>query len=362
MSGAGTDLLLNIAAAALVYMVILAYAKEDWVRLTAVAYTALLIVLLIVRTGGQINAGLALALLSYVLLQLISPDDEKKLDASDSKSSGAQDVAIFDGVMNARLVGATAYNTFDPIDARFRLLPPSVNRMGGTQFSYSMWVMFDRGLSNAGVAGKTLFLRGDDTKYDPQIAANGANGETGELTASRALFDGGDYAIVCPRVSFLSANQIAVDLNTDRRLRERFVIGNSEESLDSRKNAISLIPGSFAQLTFVFRDNVDISNFERGIRVSFYLNDTLYDSFVADGSMRLNEGKLFVLPDGLTDCSLADFTYHNYALSPEAVARRYSAGFNKFSYVKSKASVPLVTTAYNTNDLYNYDSLIDRRA
>lgn len=363
MLGAGTDLLLNIASAALVYMVIFVYAKDEWVRLTSVAYTVLLIVLLIVHSGGQVNAGLAMALLGFVLLQLLSPEDEKKLEQRDRKSASAQDVVIFNGVMTANLTGRAAYNTFDPSDAKYVVLPPSVNRMGGTQFSYSVWVMFDRGLSDGGVSGKTLFMRGDDTKYSPKLAAPSKSGEPGDMGTAKSLFDeyALDYAIACPRVSFLSANQIAVDVNTDRRLRERFVIGNRDESLNTRKNAISLIPGSYALLTFVFRDNVDINNFERGIRMSFYLNDTLYDSFVAEGSLRLNEGKLFVIPDGLKDCSIADLTYHNYALSPNAVARRYRAGFNKYSYTKSRDATTLVTSAYNHNDLYNYSSLIEKR-
>ena len=150
-------------------------------------------------------------------------------------------------------------------------------------------------------------------------------------------------------------------------LRHRFVVGSDDKSVELRKNALSLIPGNFALLTFVLEDNVGIDSFERGIRLRFYLNDELYHTETAAGSLRQNDAPLHLLLDqdpeqrhGIDHCKIADLTYYNFALADAEVAAMFSRGYtnaeNKdFDTVYSKDN-RLKLSAYNKVDLYNYDA------
>jgi len=234
--------------------------------------------------------------------------------------------------------------------------------MGGAQFTYSFWLMFERGVSDASVEGKTILMRGDKAQFQPLVST-----ASDPTTPSKNLFERGkDYTIACPRISFLKANQLAVDVNTDRELRTRFVIGSDEKSVEMRKNILSLIPGHFACLTFVFEDNVGIDSFERGIRMKFYLNDLLYHTSTAPGALRQNAGPLHLFLDaepdgmqGLDHCKIADLSYYNYALEDRDVAAPYSKGFTNTEY-KDRYSiynkdVRLHAGARNRMDLTNYN-------
>jgi hypothetical protein len=178
---------------------------------------------------------------------------------------------------------------------------------------------------------------------------------------------GSDYTIACPRVSFLKANQIAIDVNTDRDLRHRFVVGSPDPAVEMRKNALSLIPGHFTLLTIVMEDNVGVDSFERGIRCKFYINDQLYHTGTAPGALRQNDGPLHLFLDpspdtkvGLDGCRMADLTYYNYALEDKNVAALYAHGFTDTDF-KDRDSVfgkdmRLVMSPYNKLDIgANYD-------
>jgi hypothetical protein len=195
--------------------------------------------------------------------------------------------------------------------------------------------MFERGVADSHVAGKSIFLRGDKRHFQPRVST-----ADDPSVPERDYFEGGmDYTIACPRVSFVTANQLAVDINTDRELRTRFLVGSDESDVEMRKNALSLVPGHFALMTFVFEDNVGIDSFERGVRMKFYLNDRLYHTAAAPGALRQNSAPLHLFLDaepagneGLDHCKVADLTYYNYALEDRDVAAAYGRGFKNTEF------------------------------
>ena len=354
------DVTLNVAAGVIVAIILATSVREDLVRFFAIAYAVFFCVAMIVQDGGQVNGAVAIGLLVYAVLTWLADDK----NAYDAIVKQRETVKIFRGVMNAKANAARSYNTYDPTSPTYKRLPRSVNRMGGAQFSYSFWLMFDRGVADDEVAGRTLFMRGDARHYSPMVSTS----DDKDLPRGRYFGDAGaDYAIACPRVSFLAANRMAVDINTDRDLRSRFVVGSSEPAVEMRKNALSLIPGHFTLFTVVFEDNVGVDSFERGIRCRFYINDQLYHTGTAPGALRQNEGPLHLFLDptpdtrvGIDACRMADLTYYNYALEDKDVAGLYARGFENSEAKDDKQvfdkDVRLVMSAYNKMDLSaNYD-------
>nr|WRJ69591.1 putative concanavalin A-like lectin/glucanase domain-containing protein [Oceanusvirus sp.] len=354
------DVTLNVAAAVMVAILLVTSVREDLVRFFAIGYAIFFVVAMLVPDGGQVNVSVALGLLAHALLTWMSEDT----DTPDSIIKQRETVRIFEGVMTAKANVARSYNTYDPTSTTYKRLPRSINRMGGAQMSYSMWIAFDRGMSDEDVAGKTLFMRGDDKHYSPMTS----NSDEKDVPQD-AYFpgSGSDYTIACPRVSFLKANQLAIDVNTDRELRHRFVVGSSDPSVEMRKNALSLIPGHFTLFTIVLEDNVGIDSFERGIRCKFYINDQLYHTGTAPGALRQNDGPLHLFLDptpdtktGLDGCMMADMTYYNYGLEDKDVAALYARGFVNTAFKDRNSmfdkDVRLVMSPYNKLDIgANYD-------
>lgn len=357
------DATLNVAAGVMSAVLIATVVREDWIRFTAIAYAVLFVILFLVPDGGQVNVGIAMGFLAYAALGAVGMDK----DLPGGLVKQRERVPIFEGVITAKSNIGKTYNTFDPTATNYRRLPRSINRMGGAQFSYSFWLMFERGVADGDVAGKTILLKGDRAHFQPRVS-----GPDDPAVPAGNYFDapgGMDYTIACPRISFLTANSIAVDINTDRELRHRFVVGSDEEAVDMRKNALSLVPGHFALLTFVFEDNVGVDSFERGIRMKFYLNARLYHTSVAPGALRQNDGPLHLFLDaepsgneGLDNCRVADLTYYNFALEDRDVSAMYGRGFTNSEFRDNRSiyskDTRLHLGARNRLDLTNYDDRI----
>lgn len=325
------DVTLNVAAGVMVAVLIATSVRSDWVRFSAIVYAVVFLAMFVVPDGGQVNVAIAMGLLAYAVLGMVGMD--KDLPGTVVKQR--ERVRVFEGIMTAKSNIGRTYNTYDPTSPSYKRLPRSVNRMGGAQFSYSFWIMFERGISDSHVAGKTIFLRGDKQHFQPRVST-----ADDPSAPEQDYFDAGmDYTIACPRVSFVAANQLAVDINTDRELRKRFIIGSDETSVEMRKNALSLVPGHFALMTFVFEDNVGVDAFERGVRMKFYFNDRLYHTATSPGALRQNAGPLHLFLDaepdgneGLDHCKVADLTYYNYALEDRDVAAAYGRGFTNSEF------------------------------
>lgn len=326
---------LNIASGLIVFLMATTGAvRSDFVRLFLIVYAVTFVVLLVVPDGGQVNAALALGLVMHAILNSTSVDADKR---TSEHIESKQKTMIISGVINAHSGSDQSFTTYDKTSENYRALPKSVNRFGGAQFSVSWWMLFKGAISDSQVRGKTLFLRGDKKKYSPKFRPHGESVEKPYFTAAPAP-DYKDHVVACPKIAFPSgekcANKLVVSVNTDRKLVQEFHIGTDAMELDMQKNALSLLPNSWVMLTFVFEDAYDLSNFEKGIRMRFFLNDTLYSEQTAPGSLRLNSGPVHVLPGetketaGIVDAFLSDIKHFNWALTPKEVSALHRLGFN----------------------------------
>lgn len=356
-----SDTVLILASSIIIVMLLVSNFRRDWLRLVLVLYAGLAACMFFVDNGGQVTAALAFGLIMYYVLAWIN--DRNNLGVYSEYISQQERVPIFEGIMTASANRNRSFNTYDPSTSTYRRLPRSINRIGGAQFSYSFWLMFERGVNDDMLKNATVFLRGDRSKYAPKMKLNGENTTQCYYNPEELGYDIDDckdYTIVCPRVFFLSSDQIGVDINTDRKLRQRFVVGSNKYNSDVRKKALSLLPGHFALFTFVFEDNVGINDFEKGVRFTFYLNDQLYHTETCEGAIRQNSGYFHLLPDrDFPDCKLADMMYHNYALGDSDVSRIFNAGYSTQDALKSRVAFSnkdsrLMMSAYNKVDMYNF--------
>lgn len=328
-----SSLVLNAASGVIVLiMTTTGVVRSDYLRPFLILYGLIFASLLLVPQGGQVNAALAIGMVMQGLISWFTIEsDMRTSDHIDSKQS----TYIVKGTINAQSGANTSYTSYDKTSNNYRHLPKSVNRFGGAQFSVSLWLYIKGSVSDDQVRGKTLFMRGDKVKYAPMFSADG---ETAKQAYFANVKDDKDYAIVCPRIHFPTgkncSNKLLIDLNTDRQLIQRFQIGSDEIDLDLRKNLLSAAPNSWTMLTVTVEDAYDLSNFEKGIRVRVFVQDTLYTEQTAPGSLRLNTGPAHVLPgndketSGIANAFMSDIVWHNWALSPAEVSRLYSMGFN----------------------------------
>lgn len=328
-----SSLVLNVASGIIVLiMTTTGVVRSDYLRPFLILYGIIFASLLLVPQGGQVNAALAIGMVMQGVISSFTKEADKRMsDHIDSKQS----TYIVSGMINAQSGANSSFTTYDKTSSTYRHLPKSVNRFGGAQFSVSLWLYIKGAVSDAQVSGKTLFMRGDKVKYSPMFSPDGE-------TSKQAYFPGKDknldYAIVCPRIHFPTgqncSNKLLIDLNTDRQLIQRFQIGSDDIDLDLRKNLLSAAPNSWTMITVTVEDAYDLANFEKGIRVRVFVQDTLYTEQTAPGSLRMNAGPAHVLPGddketaGITNAFMSDVIWHNWALSPAEVSRLYSMGFN----------------------------------
>jgi len=351
------DLTLNILSSVIVCVIIATHARRDFVMLYFIAYAIYFAISFFLPGGGQLNSAIAVSAVLYALLEWTT-EDLIKVTPGDFISQ-YEKVPIFEGsiVMNAS--NKKTFDTYDPQNTSYRRLSVSQNRMGGAQFSYSFWVNFGSGVVDEEIAGKTLFMRGDKRKFAPQVKPSGA----GAFENYFKTANGKDITIACPRVYFKSDNTIGVQVNTDRELIFEAEVGSEYSNKALRKNLVSLFAKHWVLISIVVEDNVPINDFENGISIKTYVNDTLYGSSVSHGSLRVNNGPLHIL-DADTwpgDSRMSDLIYYNYALSDGEVRRLYNAGpdtaaSDVMDAFAGRRDDKARYGDYNKLDIHNYDA------
>lgn len=263
-----------------------------------------------------------------------------------------QEVVILSGYVSTRSFFNKRFNTYNPLSTNYIELPRSVNRLGGAQFSYSVWVRFDD-VSQSNLGGKVLFSHGDQEMYEMSKESNGA---TQKII---------DFVIKCPIVKFgPNGKDVVVEVNTTTEITQRAVIPARRSTDESvRHNVFSLMPSKFLLWTFVFKDDILPGNtHESGTIFQMYVNDFLYFTQRFKGTLKLNRGILAIHPlvgsDKAIDMGyINDLRYYNWALNISNVRRIMARGApnRKFDDMGSDApfNEPLYITEYNKLDIYN---------
>jgi hypothetical protein len=293
-------------------------------------------------------------------------------------------VSIIDGFAEASAISGTSWSTINPLAANFVSLNRSYNRVGGAQFSYSMWIQI-RDTSAPNVAGKTLFMRGDPNVYTFQTYKSKVDVDpVTNIPLTRYELTGDntktDVFVRCPRIRFgKTFDEIVVEFNTliDPMTSMTISPKNGYHLDDTlRINAVNLVQNRWAMMTFTFEDGVAINDFENGVLMRFYLNDTLYFSGTTQSALRQNMGDLTVLPilsdqteetgnrvfrgyngsgEDLKSTTIGNLFYFNYALGLKNVRELFAKGHPKHPAVLRQGSIgePLHLSKYNELDIYN---------
>jgi hypothetical protein len=366
MASALNDLTLNILSAIIVSVIIATNTRRDYIVLAFIIYSVYLVISFFVPGGGQLNAAIAVSAILYALFSWTT-EDLIKTKPTDFVSQFER-VPIFEGYVLMNESQNKVFDTYNPSDPLYRRLSLSQNRMGGAQFSYSFWLQLG-GAMNELLEGRTIFVRGDPRKFKPQIKRD----ETPNFTP---YFDDatGGVTIACPRIYFKSNNSIGVQVNTDKELLFETVVGNNYMEGEVRKNALSLLPGTWALITLVVEDNFPINDFENGVAIKVFLNDTMYSTATIEGSLRPNTGPIYFLPSRTSDptwpakSKISDFIYYNYALNENEVKRLYYRGPNNTASTDLDSSTArknrdkLHLGDVNKLDITNYNAYLDPMA
>lgn len=280
-------------------------------------------------------------------------------------------VMIAKGWASTKMAADHSWSTINPMAKNYLDLQRSLNRKGGAQFTYSFWMQLGD-VSDGNVAWQDILLRGDAREYlwNTVILSGGSAGPD---MPSSGVF------VKCPRIRFgPSFDSFAVELNTTHSPDHRILItpypaesgpghrGQVDSTL--RKNLLKLTQGRWVLHTFTFEDHVAISDFEDGIVVRYFLNDTMYHTARVASTLRQNNGDLFLLPSNTSGTSggahslksskIGDVTYRNWAMSANDVAAVFSKGPPK-NPCKSLMGMtdgnwdPLYLSEYNRLDVYN---------
>lgn len=305
----------------------------------------------------QVGVATALVVVVYLLsMGLLQRDGVLDHEVARMRPTDLR-VDVLRGYGNLSTLADLRWTTVNQSAPHFLPLLKSYNRRGGAQFTYSLWLRVNPRSGGAALAGRSLLLRGDRRmfKWRKHTAGDPAR----DIPAREEAFGPG-VLIKCPHIRFgASFDELVVEYNTLGSPHEAFTLASSPEPGPmERRNALSLVQGRWAMLTFVFEDNVGISSFEEGIRVSVYLNDDLYYTHRQAGALRLNQGDLHLAPGfdrGNHDVDIGDVAYYNTALSPDDVAERFREGPPRQptrAIQQAGDAEPLHLSEYNKLDVY----------
>lgn len=314
---------------------------------------------------AQVLAGGLVVLLVYLLALLVMRTDRlvrPAVDVNDPSSS----VKLLAGHAPTAVASNRTWTSAN-VDARnYAPLTRSVNRRGGAQFTYSFWMNVGDP-SPANVRNKTILLRGirdvvnwTKTTKTASLTDPKANPTTVHAPQSGVL-------VKCPLIRFGDTyDSLVVEFNTVHDPSARVAITPTPASTGDptlRANLLKMTVNKWALHTFVFEDHVPISDFEDGVSVRYYLNDTLYHTGHVPSTLVQNHGDLYLLPTSgageapLSDCRIGDVTYHNHARTPAQVRAAFVDGppteASNDLVMGGRDAMPLVLSEFNRLDVYN---------
>lgn len=295
----------------------------------------------------QILLGLVLLYVIYLLALLAIKEDKLYIDDKFNINKKGK-VLVLDGYADSSQLSQDLgfINTSAMQMTNYIPINPSVNLRGGAQFTYTTW--FYIGTTTEDIASKCIFLKGDKERYSYSIT----NNKTGQV---QNIVDRVSY---CPML-YTGPNPMDFDLyfNTIHQVKEVFEVRRLESTNTTlRHNLLSLFADKWVMITFTFEDNIPINDFENGIVVKFWVNDTLYQTGYYKSALKQNNGNLYMFPDGtVPTCRLCNFAYLNYCASLNEIQTLFLKGpSNKPAVPITKAFIsPSFISDYNRLDVYN---------
>lgn len=308
----------------------------------------------------QIVAGIAVAILIYLIALMAIRSNQ--IVEKDNYNVEKTEVDILDGILNASenvpQVKNNTWNTSLPHAHNYLAVTPSVNNMGGSQFSYSLWMYVGNPKK---AVNRNIFLKGDKTPYQYSVQEHSFD-EGLQATIPTYEQNKNERVVMCPSFNFGGGElDFEITFNTFHKIDEKMIIKRKKDDQSAyRNNLQSIFARTWFHVTFTFEDNVPINDFEKGILVRFYINGNLYQIEKYASTLRQNRGNFYVFPDEtkIADCKIADLKYYNYALTDGEI-QNMSKNNNKppeksASTSKQEVAKKSVTTnAKNHLDIFN---------
>lgn len=265
----------------------------------------------------QILIGAVSVALLFIISRLIVSHQQSTYPGDPTKS-----VTIVKGVADGRQLHRrtipTAPTSSSP--SHFIALPPTVNRYGGSQMCFTWWMKL-KNVDESNIAGKVLFMRGDEREY-PLQKFDISSG------SSQLPSDYRTRIVKAPLVRFGSNyRELIIECNTADNVEQMFASTEFDENKQHR-DYLDMLPGRWVMWTFILEDNVPIDDFEAGIVMRLYLNDTLFMRKTAKGALRLNEGSLHLCPnsDMIQGLEISNLTFVPWAMSDRDIQSRFRQG------------------------------------
>lgn len=299
----------------------------------------------------QVLVGIVATYLLYLIALQIMKSDKMIIDEKYDQVK-KRSITVVDGFIDASMQGIH-FNTDVPFASNYVPIKPSVNIKGGAQFTYSFWINLGPGATDTNVANKVIFLKGVNKKYTFTQVDNKYN------TRQQVL---NERLVMCPMFKFgNNAKSFELVFNTLNKYDEKLII-DSTNAQDSvyRNNLLAVISNSWFLITMTFEDNIPINEFENGLVVKFYVNDTLYKVGRYSSALKQNYGDLYLFPNDtestLADVKVSNLRYYNYVLADSEVRALASGGANTKSsglYMSPSSAKPPLLSDYNKLDIYN---------
>ena len=296
----------------------------------------------------QVLIGLLLVFFFYLIARAVLKMDN--VDDNNINAVKKKSVEVIDGVSDSSQLAIASFNTMLPFNKNYIPITHSLNIKGGAQFTYSLWIN-TANADDASVANKVIFMRGDKKKYAFSVKQNKIHG-------AQAV-NKNDYMVFCPMLCFgRNKSEFTLKFNTINKIDETLYVSKLMSDNEAfRKNIMSILQQNWIMVTVVFEDNIPVNDFENGVRVSFYLNDMLYESSIFKGMLKPNNGNLYFFPDGsISGVRLTSMEFYNYALGLEEIQKRFqkkpnmdaSKKIGATTYASIDPSVGNIIDAYNT--------------
>lgn len=294
----------------------------------------------------QIVAGVIIVYAIYLISLVAVKADKLGID-SKFDTNKKQKVVIIDGYADSSVYAGNfgTINTAVPTLYNYVPVRPSVNLKGGAQFTYSIWLYVRS--SGENYANKCIFLKGDKRKYDYTL--QDTKGQIKNIN---------DRIAFCPMFCFgNNPMEFKVYFNTIHKIKEMMEVRKlSADNTVFRRNLLNLFNDKWVMITITFEDNIPINDFENGLMVKFYVNDTLYQTNRYNSTLKQNNGSLYMFPDGTIDsCRLSNFVYYNYAASDKEIRdmANFGPSTKPVEMVTKSFISPMMLSDYNRLDIYN---------
>ena len=268
------------------------------------------------------------SILFFVVTPWVFSDlNEHRLKKSTKTFSKKESIVLVDGVCD--FGSSNTINTSNSFQRNYVDMPPSINKEGGTEFSYTFWLKLDSTLSDDVV----LFTKGTNPKPDsPAATFNKVVDKSGKDVDVEKL-------IKCPMVKLSSDSKgspssLIVSFNTSRKIHNEVVFDINSSSLKNLLISTSDNPRWFL-FTIAFREGDFETEYglnTKGVIVDLFVNEQhVKNKFIENDTINVNKGNIYIFPDsnrGFNGCQIGNIYYYNWNLKADDVTGVFVNGPN----------------------------------